>query len=245
MILSFLTYIRSPFLIIYCLLVIVVWGFVFFLNALLMRGESVAIKNVNRFSKILIRGLGLNFKIEGDLDFIPKQAIFMFNHTSLLDIPILQGMIPVKLRFIAKKELLRIPIWGLLLKLHGTFVVDRNAEKPWEVYNKIKEEVGDGFYMMVSPEGGRRCDGKTLAPFKSGPFIFAIESQLPIVPIVIQGVKDVLPRKSLRLNVGKWKREVVLKILPPVDVSNYDIDARGELKSKVHHLMAEALHSGV
>ena len=121
------------------------------------------------------------------------------------------------------------------------FPVDRKSKESWELYKKIKKEIGNGFYIAVAPEG-KRGDGKSCSLLNQGPLFFAIENQLPIIPVVIQGSAEVLPRRSLWFNVGQWRREVVLRILSPVDVSSYEMSSRGELKSKVYELMAEVLY---
>ena len=165
-------------------------------------------------------------KLEGAENIPEGSAAFFFNHTSLLDIPVVAVSLPVDLRFAAKKELFKVPIFGLGMKAIGTLPVDRsNRQKAIGAYREAIDRIlNEDLCIAMAPEGTRQIEEK-LGPFKSGPFVFAIQAQLPIVPMVIKGTREALPKKSLKINCGQWRREITLKVLPATDTKGYDFQS--------------------
>ena len=96
MILTFLSYVRSPFLICYGIFLVILWCVTSFINVFLRRGEEAMTRNTRRFSGIFLNGIGVTFRVEGERDFSKGKAVFVFNHVSLLDIPILQWLLPAR-----------------------------------------------------------------------------------------------------------------------------------------------------
>jgi len=151
------------------------------------------------------RILGIQIEVSGVERIIKRRAyVFMANHLSLLDGPLLFWLIPQSISVILKKEIFRIPIVGQGMKQAGFIPVDRKRMKGGkksieEAIRLIKEK---DLSFLIFPEGTRSRDGK-LQPFKRGGFFLALSSQSPIVPISIRGTYELMPRGSFFARRGK------------------------------------------
>lgn len=144
-----------------------------------------------------------------------KQAIYVSNHQDTLDIFICTGMMPDNIAILGKKSLLYVPFFGLAFWLAGNILINRSDKKQARStmieVSKAMRERGNSVYMF--PEG-TRSRGKGLLPFKKGAFILAIESGLPIVPLVFSST-----RKNINLN--RWRAGTVLaEFLEPIYTHN-------------------------
>ena len=181
-------------------------------------------------------GVELKVRDTGRLD--PRQAyVFMANHQSNIDIPVLvQALAPFQLRWMAKRELLRIPFFGWALWASKHIVVKRSRSK--DVVAAIagaREKLTRGISVVVFPEGTRSTDGQLL-PFKRGGFRLAEQAGVPIVPVTINGSGVLMKRGDWRLNCGEV--EVVIgNAIPPGDA---DDRSRGQM-----HRVREAIGSGL
>jgi len=129
-------------------------------------------------------------------------AIYVSNHESALDIWVLFRVIPRNLRFIAKKELFRIPVFGWYLALARFVPVDRrNHAKAVVALRKAGEIVRGGTSLIVFPEGTRSPDAR-VQPFKKGPFVVAMEAGVPVVPVAIAGAAELNPKGRLSVRPG-------------------------------------------
>jgi 1-acyl-sn-glycerol-3-phosphate acyltransferase len=175
------------------------------------------------------------------LENIPEgPALFVFNHLSLFDIPIVLSVIKKRIRFGAKKELFYIPIFGHAMKSVGALMIDRGDRANAIATLKVAcDRMQKGRESFILAAEGTRQKVNELGEFKSGPFILAIESQCPVVPIVIYGAYDVLPKKNLFLNLRE-RHLVRLRVLPPVPTVGYNVEMRQQLKGEVRILMAAA-----
>lgn len=164
-------------------------------------------------------------------------TVFLFNHSSYLDIFLLLVAIP-GLRFGAKIELFKIPIFGAAITRAGTLPIARgNREEVFKVYEKARSRLQeDKEKFALSPEGGRFY-GKNLGPFKAGPFVFAISSGAIISPVVMKGVYEALPKSTLLTNKDRWKREIDIYFLEPVDTKGFSVDQRQDLQKIVYERM--------
>src|SRR5262247_4153513 len=135
---------------------------------------------------ILIIG-GVRLKVAGLSNIDPKrQYIFMANHQSHIDIPILIHSLPdFQLRWIAKKELLWVPFFGWAMWAAKHIAVDRSDRSgALAVLAKARRQIDQGISIVVFPEGTRSSDGRLL-PFKRGGFLLAVKTKMPIVPVTI------------------------------------------------------------
>jgi 1-acyl-sn-glycerol-3-phosphate acyltransferase len=166
-----------------------------------------------------------------------KGFLILFNHSSLMDIPILYAYFPRSFRFGAKIELFKIPFFGKAMELCGVLPIDRgNRNKVMQVYQNAISRVNKGEAFALAPEGTRQKQ-TSLGKFKRGPFEFAINAQMDIIPAVLAGVYDVLPRNGVLLNVGRWRRKVILEILPRVPTAGLAIEQVDALLENVRAQM--------
>lgn len=166
--------------------------------------------------------------------------IVMSNHQSFYDIPALYRAIPGRLRMVGKAELFRIPVWGQAMIAAGMVRVDRGDRQ--QAVASLREGgamLEEGTLLWIAPEGTRSVTGE-LGPFKSGGFYLALETGHRILPVAIDGTRDILPAK--KLVVQKDKR-VVVTILPPIDPKDFGKDKRKELTAAVRDAIAGALSS--
>ena len=187
-------------------------------------------KVASLWAKILLLICNTKVKVIGEENLLRgKPQIFMANHQSDFDILISLAFIPVQFRWIAKKELFTIPVFGAAMRSAGYIEIDRsNREKAMQSIDEAALRIRRGKSIMTFPEGTRSRDGEIKA-FKQGAFHLAIKSGVPIVPVSIIGSGRIMPKRSLRIKPGQIK----LIIGKPIEVINFDIEKRRELIQKV------------
>jgi 1-acyl-sn-glycerol-3-phosphate acyltransferase len=137
-------------------------------------------------------------------DHIPaRPCIFMSNHVSNLDPPILLPLLPFRTAFFIKRSLLKIPLVGVGMRLAGFIPVDRagRLESARESVQAASRVLASGVNVTTFPEGTRSRNGRLL-PFKKGPFYLAMESGSPVIPISIWGSEHMMTKGSLRIKPG-------------------------------------------
>ena len=131
--------------------------------------------------------------------------IFMSNHVSNLDPPILIPLIPRRTSVMVKKELFTYPILGRAMRMGSLVPVDRgNRDAGIEAVKAAKGVIAQGLNMTIYVEGKRSFDGKLL-PFKKGPFYLAMECGVPVVPVTIAGTHYAMPKKRFAIRPGTVK----------------------------------------
>jgi 1-acyl-sn-glycerol-3-phosphate acyltransferase len=167
-----------------------------------------------------------------------RPYVFMANHLSLIDGPLIFWLIPQSIRVILKKEVFRIPIIGQGMKHVGFVPVDRKrlrgGKKSIERATRLIKE--KGFSFLIFPEGTRSRDGE-IQPFKRGGFFLALGSQVPVVPISIQGTYEMMPRGSFFVKKGRVKVE----FHHPFPVSDYNLQTMPQLIEKVRNTIKNGL----
>ena len=171
---------------------------------------------------------------------IPQEGcLLLFNHSSFFDIFALAGQLS-EIRFGAKLELFSIPVFGPAMRRTGTLPITRNnRQETLKVYSMAQGRFATGEKFALSPEGGR-FHGENLSPFKAGPFLFAMSSEVPICPVVIHGAYETLPKGAIFANSDRWSRTIVLEILDPVSTKGYTVEDRSELQNIVYEKMNAA-----
>ena len=153
---------------------------------------------------LVLRTVGVRLKVSG-LDRLDKNRpyIFIANHQSHIDIPVLVQSLPgFQLRWIAKKTLSYVPFFGWALVASRHILIDRaNRAAAMSSLTKAKKKLAAGISVMIFPEGTRGVQGR-LGRFKRGAFLLAIKSKTPIVPVTISGSWRILGRKDWRLKSG-------------------------------------------
>ena len=166
-----------------------------------------------------------------------RNTVVMSNHVSLLDAPVLFQVLGVDLRAVAKKEVFKLPFLHRCLRYAGFIEVDRsNREQAARAIQAAVVSLRQGHCFLIFPEGTRSPDGR-LGPFKKGGFVVAMDATSRILPVVLSGVHERMPRGSFRIRPGTIR----LKVLDPVEAGSYSYDTREELMAEVRGRMAAAL----
>lgn len=185
-------------------------------------GTAVAglITGADRIPSAIMRWWGRGFiriggwkvHVEG-LSHLPAGgAILASNHQSLVDIPLFVAALPREVRFLAKRELGRIPVFGYAMARAGNLFIDREDPRDAvHLVRKATESMDRGQIIVVFPEGTRSRDG-TIGDFKPGAFYLARKTGVPLLPVLIDGGQVALPRGSLLFRPAT----LFMKILPPV-----------------------------
>jgi len=137
------------------------------------------------------------------------------------------------LRFVAKKSLTKIPVFGIAIRLARMIIIDRDDSKSArDAINRAVQDLKDGISAFFFAEGTRSLDGQ-LQKFKKGGIILALKAKLPIVPITIVGSYKLLPKNALRIKAG------VMKIIigDPIDTTAYTENDRDDLLEKVRSVI--------
>jgi 1-acyl-sn-glycerol-3-phosphate acyltransferase len=155
------------------------------------------------WSTLILWMFGIKVRTKGaELLDSSRRYIYVSNHASAFDIPAVVVGIPDDIRFVLKKELTRIPIWGWALKYGHYITIDRgNARDAIKSLDEAAERMRHGASVILFGEGTRTRDGK-LQPLKRGAFALAVKAGIPIVPVTINNTFKILPRGSLRVHRG-------------------------------------------
>lgn len=149
---------------------------------------------------------------------IPTQGggILAFNHQSHFDIPAITGSSRRLVRYGAKIELFKIPFFGPAIRVAGCLPIARdNRKEVFRIYEDAAGKFKQGIFYALAPEGTRQLEPK-IAAFKKGPFIFAVNANVPIIPVVVEGANRVLPKSKLLVNLGCLRRTVRVRVLDPI-----------------------------
>jgi len=169
-----------------------------------------------------------------------KSYIYMSNHRSNFDIPVLLGCLPTQFRWLAKAELFKIPIFGRAMQGAGYVKIDRtNRESAFKSIDEVAAKMKNGVSVMIFPEGSRSQDGD-LKPFKKGGFVMAVDTGAPIVPVILRGTRSIMAKGSWRINPGK----VTLSIEKPIDTSGSTRDTKDDLIKNVRNVICEVYEKG-
>ena len=170
-------------------------------------------------------------------------AVVLFNHTSFFDIFAMVGFLP-DMRFGAKIELFKIPIFGAAMKRVGILPIDRERrEKVFAIYQQAVERLTAGEKIALAPEGTRTSSPYQLSNFKSGPFVFALQSRVDLIPIVIKGAYEVLPKDQLLPNTHQLVSTIHLIVMEPIPTDKEVQEKRVELQNATRLKMQSVLDS--
>jgi 1-acyl-sn-glycerol-3-phosphate acyltransferase len=216
-----------------CISVAVAW------DALLQR---VSIERCDRllawWSRRILQSGRLSLAVSGAEHLRAGQAyVFMSNHRSILDIPVLFQAVPGTLRMVAKEELSKVPLWGQALRRSGFVLIDRrDTQAAIERLNASSELFARGVSVWIAPEGTRSRTGELL-PFKKGGFMLAIGLGIPVVPVRIDGTADVVPPDSFRV---RHEGRVQVTFTPPIPTAHLSANDRDGLMQQVRDAIERA-----
>ena len=200
-------------------------------------------KHVNGISRfwawMMLAVGGVSLKVNGLTHLNPKQQyVFMVNHQSNFDIPVLIQSLPeFQLRWIAKRELLWVPLFGWAMWAARHIMVNRSDRSDaLGVLKNARKQIARGISVVVFPEGTRTTDGHLL-PFKRGGFLLAVKTKTPIVPVTINGSGRILPKGDWRIRPG----EIEVTVGEPIAVENYRPETVRGLPAQVYERIAKHL----
>lgn len=212
------------------------------LALLLKMPESVVNSVIKIWAKISCWMFGVTIRVYGEENIIKSGALVLFNHRSFFDIFAIYSRFP-EFRFGAKVELFSIPIFGATMRAVGTLPIARqNREAAIQVLKDAYAQAQSGRKFALSPEGGRNS-GEGLLPFKVGPFVFAIEAGVPVLPVIIRGAEKVWPKGALVPATKSWKSKIEIWFLPALDATKYDLKSRTQLQEATRNSMLSLLES--
>ena len=163
--------------------------------------------------------------------------IYVSNHVSWFDVLTLAAVLP-RYKFVGKAELFRIPVFGRAARSAGMIAIEReNRKSAFESYRLAAERIRGGASVVVFPEGTR---GKSysLRQFKKGPFVLGVAAGVPIVPTIVHGTMEVMPRDSFHVRSGI----VDIHFLDPIPAEGLTYEDRNRLSRAAWDRMADAMH---
>jgi 1-acyl-sn-glycerol-3-phosphate acyltransferase len=164
-----------------------------------------------------------------------KSYVFLANHQSLFDIPVLIATAPGEVRMLAKRSLFLIPLFGWALRAGGFVPVDRaDRSSARQTFSSAFARLRAGTSILLFPEGTRALDD-TLLPFERGGFLLALKSGLPIVPVGIRGSRAIQRRGNFAIRPGA----VVVTYGAPIDPADFGLRRKRELTAEVRRRIAE------
>ena len=150
------------------------------------------------WSWLILKTTGVRVAIEGLDRIVPGTTyVFVSNHQSIYDTPVIFASLPYQLRIIAKTSLARFPVLGWHLERGGHLFVDRQHPDRAGILKRWRALVSEGLSLIIYAEGTRSADGR-VGRFKAGSFLLAIQAGLPIVPLAVIGSRQVMPKGRLR-----------------------------------------------
>ena len=177
----------------------------------------------------------MNPEVEGAENLVPGQSyVFVANHASMFDAWIVYGWLPVVFKWIMKASIRKIPFVGTACKAAGHIFIQRGASKQaLQSLEEAKIRLVNGVSVVIFPEGTRSLDGE-VGRFKRGAFQIAFDVHLPVVPLSLTGLYDVLPKGKYLVHPG---RKVKMKIGKPIDLSIYAEDQQQKAIEDVRELV--------
>lgn len=175
------------------------------------------------FGRTLLRAAGVTVTVEGGEHVsVGSPEIVAANHASFFDILALLAEFPVDPKFVAKKELYRVPVFGAAIRAGGHIRLDRqNLKEAFEAYEEAAKRItGEKLHVLVYPEGTRSRTGELL-PFKKGPFVLAIACGAPVLPVYVHGAFGIQPKGSLRVR-PRPLRILIGEAIPTLGLTHED-----------------------
>ena len=194
------------------------------------------------WSWLILKTTGVRVRVEG-LDRVEpgRTYVFVSNHQSIYDTPVVFASLPYQLRIIAKESLARFPVLGWHLKRGGHLFVDRRNPDRAGILARWRALVSEGLSLIIYAEGTRSSDGH-VARFKAGSFLLAMEAGLPIVPLSIVGTRAVMPKGRLRTEPANVTLVVHDPIQPPA-IANPTVNDAKALADRVHDIVARVVET--
>jgi 1-acyl-sn-glycerol-3-phosphate acyltransferase len=206
-------------------------------SSLLDRRGHFAHHCARAWSWLILRTTGVKVAVEGLDRVVPGTTyVFVSNHQSIYDTPVLFWSLPFQLRIIAKASLAKFPVLGWHLKRGRHLFVDRDHPDRAGILLRWRSLVSEGLSLIIFAEGTRSRDGH-VARFKGGSFLLAIQAGLPVVPVAVIGTRQVMPKGRLRTEPAHVRLIVHDPIAPPALAAPTVQDAKA-FANRVHAIVA-------
>ena len=192
-----------------------------------VRSNAAIIDSLIRvWARLLVRAAGIDLRTERMETVDRKQRyILVANHYSYFDIPVIIAAVPQPIRFMAKVSLFKIPIFGWALGRAGFIPIDRkNRRTAVKSFDLAAERIRKGNTIVVFPEEGRSRN-REMRPFQRGGFLLALKSELPILPLAIDGTYDVYRVGARRITPGV----VTIKVGDPIATAGRSVREKEQL----------------
>jgi 1-acyl-sn-glycerol-3-phosphate acyltransferase len=221
----------------------IVLGAVSIASSLFDRRGYTAHRCARLWSAAILKTTGVKVKIVGLERVSPDTTyVFVSNHQSIYDIPVIFASLPFQLRIIAKASLARFPVLGWHLRRGGHLFVDRRHPDRAGILARWRRLVSEGLSLIIFAEGTRSWDGR-VAPFKAGSFLLAIEAGLPVVPVAVINTRAVMPKGRLRTEPADVQLVIHDPIQPLQLIDNREptaADAK-QLADRVHRIVSRTV----
>ncbi|KXO12062.1 MULTISPECIES: lysophospholipid acyltransferase family protein [Marinobacter] len=221
-----------------------IYSLLVLLRALFGRlNRPIVDKYCREWSAALLKLVRASLTVRGEVpDFNDgRRYIIMSTHASHYDIPVSFVSLPGSIRMLAKKELFRIPLLGQAMAAAEFPSIDRsNRIRAVRDLERAKQMMENGIVLWAAPEGTRSSDG-TLLPFKKGCFHLALDTEAVIVPVAIRGIHQVLPARSLQINLGQ---PVDVRVGTPIETAGKSKEDLAQIMSDVHQSLEQLLGDG-
>ena len=228
--------IKTVFVIVWVVFITFVLAITAIATALILRRQD-PVHKVGRFwANLILFASRIKVTVNGLANIDSSRSyIYMCNHRSNFDIPVLLGCLPVQFRWLAKAELFKIPIFSQAMRAAGYISINRfNQESAFESISEAARRIKDGVSVMIFPEGTRSRDGK-IQPFKKGGFVLAVDAGVPIIPIILTGTRSIMPKGQMRIFPGN----VTMDICKPVDTSGYTRETKDDLLERARTIICD------
>lgn len=230
---------------IYCIIVIILtlflrlYLFVIRRTKLREKYDYYLYKMVNGWARYTLKIIGVKVNIKG-LENLPKEnCLFVSNHQGNADFLVLMSELDKHLGFLAKKEILKIPVIRTWMKeMHCVFIDRENIRESLKAINKGIENLNNGYSMLIFPEGTRSKSHK-LGEFKKGSMKMALKASVPVVPLVIDNSFKVFEEGK-----GKLKASIInMSILEPINISDLTKEEKANLADIVKNKIEKELQT--
>jgi 1-acyl-sn-glycerol-3-phosphate acyltransferase len=193
------------------------------------------------WSRLILATTGVRVTVEGLERLTPGRTyVFVSNHQSIYDIPVIFWSLPYQLRIIAKESLGNFPFLGWHLRRTGHMLVDRRRPDAMAIIDWANKLTAERLSLIVFPEGTRSRDGR-VAPFKGGSFHLALEAGLPVVPLSVAGSRHVM----LKGRLATYPGDVKLTIHEPMETKGMTVRQSKEFGERVRTIIRPAAESDV
>lgn len=235
---SFITLLRTAAIYVWVIFSTLLFSLLAIATSLATRSGNSVHRVGRMWSRSILAASGIQVAVSGMERIDPARPyIFMSNHQSNFDIPVLLAHLPVQFRWLAKAELFKIPVFGRAMRGAGYISIDRaDREAAFKSLGEASEAIRKGVAIMIFPEGTRSLDG-TLKPFKKGGFVLAVDAGVPIVPVAIRGTHAIMAKRTWIIR----PRDVAVEVGEPIDTSDCTRATKEALMERVRAAIRHGL----